>query len=537
MENILKEETLTERYRKCLKTPYESIKDYLSQESDALVECTITENYIEKQLKKTCYPYQKDWWLVIEKNKRYAFCICNQLKKQNLLFGIELARANYEVVYIEIDEVSKEILFKVGTNRYSAEVFIKKNSLTLKERKIQNYENSRSCLTKEIVSDFIKESDYSFEIGKKIVEKEFLKRCFCCFINLDIVWMTYEEGFDSQPIFYVGEIKHKTKDAYFKINKGSLGFYKDITLHSDIHVMFLAYVSEKGKKNDLVRNLMVGEDVPFYYHELSESDKFLEENGFVSDLGRENGKTTTKICKIPFCSFSKFLSFENFDSKEWSIKLIINEMVEQNADLFHGMYAHEYERHLCRMYSILKLVEMGCDIDYESLFESNDILSNVLNINGSNVLFKYLENSHSWNVTFSEQEFLRYEAKKVDFVVLYKKKDLSYTIKERDGLRYPQISCNDKELATMEGWLPFGEFESKKHLYPKNYKFTQKGCNWVESFEKGEIGKEELLEYFELFVPKGKNEDTKYFVLYRTKEKNFLYPTTNLSFTNSFLLR
>lgn len=529
-----KERTLTEKYRECLQTPYESIRNYLSQESDALVECTITENYIEKQLKKTCYPYQKDWWLVIEKNKKYAFCICNQLKKQNLLFGIELARANYEVVYIEIDEVSKEILFKVGIDRYSAEVFVEKNGLTLKKRKISNYENSRSCLAKEIVSNFIKESDYSFEIGKKIVEKEFLKRYFCCFINLDIVWMTYEEEFESQPIFYVGEIKHKTRDAYFKINKGSLNFYKDIALHSDIHVMFLAYVSEKGEKNNLVRSLMVGKDVPFYYHELSKNDTFLEENGFVSDLGRENGKTTTKICKIPFCSFSKFLSFEKFDSKEWSIELIINGMVERNADLFHGMYAHEYERHLCRMYSILKLVEMGCDIDYESLFENNDILSNVLNINGSNVLFKYLENPHSWNVTFSEQELLRNEAKKVDFVILYKKKDFAYTIKERDGLRYPQISCGNEELATMEGWLPLSEFESKKHRYPKDYKFTQVGCNWVESFEKGETNEEDFKEYFDLAVPKKQGEEAKYFMAYRTMDAIFLYSISKVPFAMSF---
>ena len=86
----------------------------------------------------------------------------------------------------------------------------------------------------------------------------------------------------------------------------------------------------------------------------------------------------------------------------------------------------------------------------------------------------------------------------------------------------------------MEGWLPFGEFERKKHWYPKDYKFTQVGCNWVESFEKGETNEEDFKEYFDLSVPKKQGEEAKYFMAYRKMNDIFLYPISKVPFAMSF---
>ena len=455
-----------------------TINSLLRHKTNAFLENYISETYIEKQIAKDCLPTSYNWWTGICNNKNYAIHIDDSIKPFDIAFAKELKQANYEIIFVNINDFEQKVTFIYENEEYDLETLVEK--LSLKENIREKKENKN--INNEIYEWCLKNLDYKKLIYHSAIEICFLSKYFNYLTNLDMVWANVING---QVQFFIGEVKFKSKNKenVFIMNVGEKILYENIVNKTNIKVVAIALISSKKERQVVLQELMKNNNFPIFYMNLKK-ETFLNltmKEGNLSDFDKQNGKQKQNTIDFPFYKFQRLMDFSEIGKDNTNFVSTLNKTITKYSHLF-GENFGVATKHIAKFYTLFQMMNDGFNIDYNDFLNKKDINSNILEINNKKVLFKFVESKKSWNLTLEKSEFEYAKDNKVDYILVYRD-EKNFSIKNIGQGVYLANEENKENSIKILGCISFDIFEKYHHTLkagiPKsqpNY-YVVRGCN------------------------------------------------------------
>ena len=458
--------SLNEQIKNAFHNPQDKIISLLKYKTNAFLENYISENYIEKEIAKDCLTTSYNWWTGNSNGKKYAIHIDDAIRPIDIAFSKELRKANFEIIFININEFEKEVSFIYENNEYNLETLVKE--LSLKEV-VKTYELNKN-VNSTVFDWCYRNLDYKKLIYHGAIEMLFLSRYFEYLTNLDVVWSNEING---QVTFFIGEVKFKSKNKnnVFIMNIGEKILYENIIKKTNIQVVAIALVCNREDRQSTLVELMNNKEFPIFYMPLNKNDfeNLTIKDGKLSDFDKQNGKKHQNTIDFPFQKFERVLDFSEIGKENKTFVRTLNKVLIKYSHLLYGDRKY-CQKHIAKFYALFDMMKNGFDIDYNDYLNEDSIRENILIINGYKVLFKFVESYRSWNVTLEQKEFDIAKEKNVDFILVYQNtdngKDVLFNINqvEKNGqVFYLVDEKTSNNVIKILGCIPFKVFDNYKH--------------------------------------------------------------------------
>lgn len=471
--------TLNEQIKSAFENPQDTIISLLKHKTNAFLENYISEGYIEQEMAKDCLPFSKDWWTGVFQNKRFAIHIDETIKPMDLAFANELNKANYEIIFVIINDFEQKVSFVYDDKEYDLETLVE--VLGLKENKKSYKVNEH--INSNIFNWCYNNLDYKKLIYHSAIEMCFLSKYFKYSINLDIVWANKING---QVTFFIGEVKFKSKNrenAYF-MNLGEKILYEEITKKTSIQVVAIALVCNREDRQATLNELMNNKTFPIFYMLLNENSflNLVKKEGNLSEFDKLNGKVVQNTIQFPFSKFKRVMDFSEIGKEDEDFVKTLNKILTKYS---YSLYGSKMvcQKHIAKFYALFQMMNDGFNIDFNDYLNEDLIKENILVINGHKVLFKFVESVRSWNVTLEEKEFKCAKQRGVEYILVYQNvcngQDAIFELEEikktKDGQTFYLVNQNSTNNAIkVLGCIPFSIFEKYNHILKAGVPKTQK---------------------------------------------------------------
>lgn len=465
--------------QKAFLEPQNSVLSLLSCKTNAFLESYISEQFVVKSILKDCLVTSYNWWVGCNNGKQYAIHIGNDIKPIDIAFSKELKRIGYEIIFVNINELEQTVSFIYNEEQYELEILVENLRLIPKEKERNFIVNTN---INNIVFDWCcKNLDYKELIYNWTIEKFFLSKYFDFLTNLDVVWANKING---KNTFFIGEIKFKSKnkDNVFIMNLGEKKLYEKIVKNTDIQVVAIALVSNKEERQATIIELMNKKDFPMFYMLLKKEDfdNLTIKSNQLSDFSKQYGQALQNTVEFSFQKFKRVVDFREIGKENKTFLSVLNRKLTQYSYLLKGDKSC-WQKHLAKFYALFDMQTNGFDVDYNNYLNQEDIGSNILNINGYKILFKFVESTRSWNVTLEEKEFHLAKKQGVDFILVYQNIsnniDTFFNLKEvsQNGQVFYLIDeTTSSDAIKILGYLSFEIFDKYKHCLKAGIPKSQK---------------------------------------------------------------
>ena len=265
-EICMNKSTFNEQIKKAFLQKEKMIEAFIKRKTNAFIESIVSENYIERKIKKDCIAYSKNWWLGKGQNyKKYALHIDYALQEFDIEFGKELEKASYEIIHIIINKLTKEVYCYHNDNKYTIEELI--INLDLKENinlPYHDYTHTRHNIIEKIINWLYNTIDLNEFIFVNAIERGFITRFFKFTQNLDIVWAN---EINNEIKYFIGEVKFKSTnyEKVFQMNIGEKINYQNIINNTNINIVAIATISNKKDREDVLHTMLNTNNYPIFY--------------------------------------------------------------------------------------------------------------------------------------------------------------------------------------------------------------------------------------------------------------------------------
>lgn len=481
---ILNGKTYSEYYNCLMNVSQNTMTRMVNSMNNEIVLSYVAENYVCGQVRKAGLLLSSNWWTCILKkdfNKEdFAFHFCYEPTSLDFAFGKELEVGGYHVVHICVDMVENSIVFLYNNKRYTIEEFISLFKLEINDNSKENkdYSNERNSLVLDSLSFLRTTMDNPLYIAEVFICNMFLNKYFLYTVNFDCVWGNKtSNGLQ----FCIGEVKvkSKNKENAFLMNLGEKLRFEKIIKSTNISVVAICLLSERENRDNVYSTIINGKDYPLLALKLDKSNFvcLLSENkGNVSELTKSygnNGKGKTSVVSIPFSQFSYIMSFDEL-GMNYSYSTRINRCLERNSFAAPLIIDHTNIGIMRKYFSIFatlyELREQGFVFDFDTLIK-NIPLNGVINLNGVNVLVKFIESNRGFNIRMEEKDLDLCKNHNIQYILVVRNhfENLSkWNISTRNSSK--NILCignSNEKYVDIIGYIPFSLFEELCVKLPK----------------------------------------------------------------------